>query len=215
VPVPALFGAVGQPAGGAAFVGKTTATPAGTSATISFPPGTAAGHLAIIIETYCSNATPPAGWALRGSFNWTLYGYLQVVIRKVLTAGDISTGSVSLTGLAAVGGTIMLLVYSGPTECSVVSTTESAAGATDLEIAGFTKTAGCKAIVAYVSDRDPSSPIVPPGTVVNRIANFNGTFFTSRADDILNPSNYVDGTKLIYTAFEGTNGEIGQILQLT
>lgn len=68
-----------------------------TTLTIPLPSGTLAGDLAVITCASASNTNPaPSGWtdlSLPSAFgNWFQFGYY-----KILTSGDISTGSVSVT----------------------------------------------------------------------------------------------------------------------
>lgn len=196
--------------GSTAFVTEHHYTPAGGTQVVSFS-GAASGNLAIINCTFASSVSTPAGWTLVGSYNWITYGYLQATYSKVLGSGDISTGSVTVSGLQA-GSIVMAAFYSGPTVATIVATGDSAGPS--VSIPGFTKNGGCKGIVTVCAARDQSVGLTPPGTVVNRIPNYTSTFLVARLDDIINPSNYTNGTDLTYGA-SGAFRAVGQIVELT
>ena len=200
MPVPTTFGVFASGAAGssaAAFVAKNEYTPSTSSQAVSFS-GAAAGNLAIIIVSNSTGGFPPtpAGWTSLGGYTWPVYSYNDTAFIKVLSAGDISTGSVTLTALNT-DSTVQILFYAGATTAAVVGS--AATSSTTVTIPGFTKNANCKGIVLYCTTRQTVASPSAPGTAVNRIANFASANFKSRADDILNPSNYVDGSGLPYT----------------
>lgn len=206
-------GAGGGGGGGAGFVTEHNYAPAGVSQAVSFT-GAAAGNLAVVsISNYQTSApAAPAGWTLVWSYTWVSDGYFEGLYTKVLSAGDILAGSVTFTGLDAGDATIKALFYTGATAASMRSVGEGSGTATAL---GFVKSVGFKALVTYCTTRGAGGTPTAPGTTVNRIATFASGVFRSRADDILNPANYVDGTGLTYTGLGIGGGAIAVAIELT
>lgn len=208
--VPSAFGVLASgSAASTSFVTAASYTPGGASQVVTFA-GAAAGNLALVVVSFASGTATPAGWTLVGSYTWVAFGYVQSVYSKVLTSGDISTGSVTFTSTQN-GGTVMAAFYAGPTVATIVSTSD---GTPDAAMPGFTKNAACKALVAYATDRSPTSSITAPGTMTARIAPFVSVFFVSRLDDILTVSNYTNGSTLTY-AGTGIFEIVGQVIELT
>lgn len=210
MPVPSLFGVFATGGSRASFGVGTGYSVSGASQVVSFA-GAAAGQLAIIIVNFATSASPPAGWTQVTNFTWPTFGYRTCVYYKVLTAGDISTGSVTVTGLQTTA-TCMALFYAGASALASVQTATTTTAS--LAIPGFTKSVNCKGIVGYCTTRAVASTPGAPGTMTNRIANFATANFKSRADDILTPSNYTNGSTLTYTTV-GTTEAAGGLLELT
>lgn len=213
MPVPTMFGvlASGAAGSGAAYITEHHYSPA-TSQAVSFS-GAAAGQLALIIVSNSLTAapSPPAGWTSLGSYTWATFGYKDTAFWKILSAGDISTGSVTVTGLGS-DGTLEIVFYSGVTSIALVGTGDSTTST--VNIPGFTKSGSCKGIVTYCTTRATGSSPAAPGTATNRVAVFGAGNFKTRVDDILNPSNYVDGSDLPYTNV-GALEAIGRAYELT
>lgn len=131
------------PPAGPTVRGATMAYVPSNPGTVSIPAGAQAGDLAILFAAHAWSASTPSGWAqennLTGS-NWN-----GAVFSKVLSSGDITTGSVTVTFATEYAGRIALAVMDGATggirevkavrsstgASPVTLTTDSSAVATD------------------------------------------------------------------------------------
>lgn len=180
----------------ASFVTEHHYAPATASQAVSFS-GAQAGDLAIIIvENSAFSISTPSGWTLVDSYAWATFGYHTAVFSKLLTAGDISTGSVTMTGLDAADSIVMFLAYRGAVTVTAVSNAD--VQTSNITIPGFTKNSASKGIVTYCQSRSPASTMTPPAGAASRTARLQTANFSARANDIL--ADYVDGTGLTYTA---------------
>jgi hypothetical protein len=202
--------------GGPAFV-TATGVPVTTSTQSISLSGAAAGNLAIISTT--SSATASAtGWTALAAYTWTSLGYTQNTLWKILTTGDISDGSVSVSNLQ-IDSTVMLSVYTGVTSASLRETADATTG-TGVSIPGFTKNASSKILVTWSSYHDTSgtSTNTPPGLAIQRIAPFHASLpvFVTALADIIPSSAYTNGSLLNWTGGSGsTNEQVGQVVELT
>lgn len=192
---------------------KATAYPVSANPqNVSFS-GASAGQLAVVMTTASSSAgiATPSGWTLAGTYSWAL-SYKTQVFYKVLSAGDISTGSVNFA--AAAGDIIIAAFYAGAAVASVKSTQE--ATTSSVTIAGFTKNTGCKGILSIGVDNDPVGTPTPPGSMTARTAVSASSFFSARLADFAAPLSYVDGTNETWTGFRGSGpSRIAQLIELT
>lgn len=83
---------------------------AATSVTIAFPAGSQAGDLAVLFASGTVN-TVPSGWTSLYT-NTTLVWFI-IVCSKVLTSGDISAGSVTISGSVAFDNHAGIAVFVG------------------------------------------------------------------------------------------------------
>lgn len=199
--------------GTSTFVTQNHHNPATATQAVSFA-GAAAGNLAIIIVHNSSSAIPstPAGWSLVDSFSWVTFGYHSGAYAKVLSSGDISTGSVSLSGFDTTDSIVIFLAYSGPTTATAVGRGDTTSSS--VSIPGFTKNAASKGIVTYALSRDTSATLTAPGIVTSRSGLLSVTDFKGRADDVTNPANYTNGSAITYTGAGGTEA-VASALELT
>ena len=197
---------------GAAFVTAAHYTPSTSAQAVSFS-GASAGNLALIIVSNSTSVAPsaPTGWTALATYTWVTYGYHEAAFYKVLNSGDISTGSVTVSGLAT-DSTVEFLDYSGVSSAALVSTGDVTAS--PLAISGFTKNAASKVIVAYCTNRTATGNATLPSGMTNRIANFASTNFQTRVDDFLPSSGYANGASVTYTATVGFE-VIGRLIELT
>lgn len=220
MPVPTRFGVSASGHGsGASFQAVTNYQPTGTSQAFSFS-GMAAGNLALIYINNVGNSAPstPSGWSLLLPATWTDFGYRVVVFWRVLTVGDIATGSVTVTSLdAGLQSTGWIIGYAGPTTATLTSTTSSATNASTLAISGFSKVVGCLAILFFVQDSDHPSSFAAPGGlgIVARLQYGAATAFTNGSYDILVPSTYTNGTGITFTGFATSTQQYGVVVQLS
>lgn len=98
--------------------GSASATFSASSVAISWPSGTVAGDYAIIAYFQGCGGTIPSGWAMQVPGNQTLgnYGtgsFYGMLITRILTAGDISTGSVTITAGCGFDGITQIVTLVG------------------------------------------------------------------------------------------------------
>lgn len=85
----------------------------GATITVSWPSGTVSGDLAVIFIQSAYNITTPSGWTANDNHSGgTVNG---VVISKILTSADISTGSVAISLAGAYGATAAIATFVGNT----------------------------------------------------------------------------------------------------
>lgn len=175
--------------------------------------GMAAGDLAIIY-TQCVTSLPltPAGWNFLRNDAWGASSFAAGIFWKVLTAGDISTGSVAFSGADA-AGCGMIVAYSGATTPTFKTATTSLAGDATLVQTGFAKNASSRGVLSLVIDRDTPSAFSPPGAFAARIAASAQTNFTVGAYDEL--SGYVDNATVTFTGFAAVAQQHGVLIELT
>ena len=195
------------------FVGASVVTATSTAQAITFPVGTQTGDLAIVmcwagIADTASISGGAGGWT-KNTITWTNFGYFSSIFYKTLAAGDVGGVTVNQGNNNA----MVILVYRNAAAVSVKATNPGSA-TTSLSLAGFTKNASCKGVVSIVQDRDPTASFAPPGTFASRALGV-GVNFASGGADIVNPSNYVDGTNVVWTGFVNTFDQVGWLLELT
>lgn len=210
--LPTRAGVLASRGNAAQFVNSNINTGGAASQAISIPSGAQAGDIAIIIcwAGFSDSATisgGAGGWT-RNTVIWTSYSYYSSIFYKVLASGDLAGVTVNSGG----SNPIACLVYRGASAVGVKSTNPGQV--TDLDLAGFTKNASCKAVVSLVQDRDGTVGFSPPGTFVSRSGGAAG-FFAIGTADIINPSNYVNGTTVTWTGFATGADQIGWLLELT
>jgi hypothetical protein len=188
------------------FIGTNTYAPSGSSQSVSFSPAQA-GDLAIIIGVQSVFSTP-SGWTLAGTEAWG--SLTNRICYKVLTSGDISTGSVSVSTIA--GGLVMILIYRGATVATIVSS--KVGSSTSLSVDGFTKNPSSRGVLTYVSEGGITDTIARPSGSASR-NNFSSSVIRAAAADIL-PASFYGGGALVWTGLlSGTNNNVGQIIELT
>lgn len=202
----ALMGGVGS----AVFVTEHGQYMSGSSLALSLS-GAQAGDLALIFGLGISN-TPPSGWTL--VFDQLLNTAHRVVFSKVLTSGDISTGSVTVSGAA--NQPVAVAIYRGATTATKVASTSD--NTTDVTVSGVTKAAGCRGIVTAAicgeSTANPTAP-VESGGATQRVSLTGGSSALGTADYL--PSiRYANGTSLTWTdVATGVFGASVLIIELT
>jgi len=217
MPIPSMAGVLasgGAGSSGAVFVTSANYDrPGSGSQAISFS-GMSAGQLAIIWNV--SNGARPSasGWNAINTGAYNL-GYPVTLLWKVLTSADISAGSVTVTADA---GFFTVQAWLGPTSAAVVSAADANGAPGYVTIPGYTKSGSFKGLIGLASLQNNGSgatTLVGPGTMVNRISNYQSTFFLATVADILNPANYTDGTAITFTANGSYFGLYGQLVELT
>lgn len=188
----------------ATLVSATGYVSGATSKAIPFT-GAVAGDFAVILIDYGAAATP-VGWTLFASATWQSHGYEARVFTKVLTAGDITTGSVTFTGLTG-ESSMKATFWRGATFLRLAQSFEGAGAVSAL---GFTKSPDHLGVISEITSRAPASAPTTPATFTNRIANFASSNFMSRLDT---SSAYVSGAAVPYT-MSTAFGSMGWLLEL-
>lgn len=125
---------------------STGAGASGSSFAVSFPSGTQVGDLVVIVCNHDFNLSVPSGWTNQDLHNGTTWN--AMTISKVMTSGDISTGSVTISAGGSQDWTYIAAAFIGPTsgirEVDVISmfggvqpatiTTSGAVIATDMAL---------------------------------------------------------------------------------
>lgn len=179
---------------------------------VKFGTGTVAGDFVIIFSL--NGATTISG----GSGGWNHYAGSWYhgpfdVFWKAVTSLDVSTAAAN--GMTV--GTpweIVTLSYTGATAASVRSVvSRGPTGGTSLTITGFSKSGGCKGILALCTERDPVIPGTPAG-FTSRITDVGTFSFETNATDLLGTA-YVDGAGITFTGLSTANGEQAFALEMT
>lgn len=139
-------------------------TAAGTSSvTLAWPSGTIAGDVAVIMCGSAFQLVAPTGWITLMNVPEANWG--SAVIGKVLTSGDISTGSVTVTFTGSFGEVISLCTYQGSTCTGVfgINYIQSASGIASSIVATPLYVDGC-AMLTLASNRAGNVVAITPGT---------------------------------------------------
>lgn len=168
-----------DPTGGGGTVTYTLPTKVGSdlivfnasSATINFPAGTGVGDLAILVSHHGWDIFTPAGWATLDSKTGT--NVQGAVFYKILSSGDITTGSVTVTYIGSFGGCLGIEVYAATTF-------------TGISLLGSQRTASTTPTVSFTGTVTPADSIVIYGG-----ARANGlvTFVTATVDKSVTDTN--------------------------
>ena len=209
----ALVGAAGG-GPGATLVGALWGTQSTTTTPISFPVGTQAGDLAMIMSWggFASSGSisgGAGGWSA-DHINWLNYGYRSSLLWKVLAAGDLA-GVNFVSGSA--GSAYVVAVYRGATSLAVKQT-NTGGGGSEVPFSGFTKASNSKALVTIMHDRGPSSTPAAPAEFVRRTGG-GAIHFAAWLADLLNTSRYDNGDPLKWTDAETALDQVGWLLELT
>jgi len=201
----------GGAAFGAVFRAAQSYAAASTSQVIDLT-GAREGDLAVVCASTVTALAGPAGWTEVVRYAWTGISYTAAVYSRVLDAADIAAGSVTFTN-AASGGHWCIAIYSGPTLATHKTSTES--NTTSLSCTGFTKSGLCRAVVAWVADSDINDSFTIPGNMVQRATRGSPGNFGSKLCDIINPSDYTNGSALAFTGFVAGSPQMGLLIELT
>jgi hypothetical protein len=110
------------------LVGSNIQSSSASSYTVSFPTGTAAGNIAFVFCGHGYAVNNPSGWILVE--NKAGANFNGAVFAKVLTAGDVSAGSMTVTTAGAYNGVLAIAVFSGVTPFVVASESIQSGGST-------------------------------------------------------------------------------------
>jgi hypothetical protein len=141
----------------------------GSSPTIAFPAGSAAGDLAIIFvgSSWAMSATP-ANWILidqKSGTNWN-----GSVIAKILTASDITSGSVTITMAGSADWVVSTITLQGSTTgIGGLTSGQNSSGATIRQIIAPATVAGASYLF-FGSGRTNSTVTISEGTLLQSLS---------------------------------------------
>lgn len=208
------FGARRSHLAPATFVTESHATRPGTNGTVTLSlTGAAAGDLCIVyIQTTFQSASAPSGFTSVGSGIWPSQDYEWSISQKILTSGDITAGTISVTNVDEIAG---LLIYRGASSATLIENNDStSASVSTLVLAGFAKNAACVGVITMADDGDPSSTgMTPPSGFTMRASPFSGFRLIHAVADAP-PANYTDAATLTWTNFVTGNFQHGWLLEL-
>lgn len=176
--------------------------------------GCNAGDMGLIVVGY-GVASTPAGWTKIGDSSWSGYGYDWKAFSKVLSAGDVASGT-SVT-CASASGIVLNGAWRGASNVVAIgglTGAQSTASSSVNVLTGFTKNANSRLVVCFCSDRDNGNTDTAPVNWSKRIANASyGIFFTGTVFDII-PNKYVSGSTVNIANSPGTLGTMCQLFEL-
>lgn len=183
---------------------------AGLSSNISWA-GAASGDVGIIVATFV-NANTPAGWTRLVNSTWTTYGYTNQVYWKILSAGDVASGTtITYTDQS---GIIMNAAYRGASAVFMVDTPYYTTSGGSSVMAGFTKNVADRRIVSYCVDRDSGNvDTISPGWTKRISPQQVHGFFTGSIADIT-PNQYGSGSAVTWSNSPATQGTACQMLEV-
>jgi|GEM_PF-6024285 hypothetical protein len=142
-----------------------------SSYTVSWPAGTQAGDLAVI--TYGGGydvSSAPSGWTeneTTGNSPW----WGGTVLSKVLTAGDITAGSVTVSTLGGYDGVVGIVTFVGNTAgIREVDFAQNGSGASTVNVSSTSGPLTTDTAIYFSSNRAASTDTINPG-VLQRQAN--------------------------------------------
>src|SRR5690348_8305998 len=91
--------------------GSNIQSSSASSYTVSFPAGTLAGDLAVLFAGHAWTVNTPSGWTAQNALPAANFG--GAVFSRVLTSGDISTGSVTVTTTGTFNGVLAIVTFVG------------------------------------------------------------------------------------------------------
>lgn len=223
MPVPSTFGVYASSGSTAAsFVSVTgyNVTAGNTSQAVAFS-GAQAGDVAFIHLAYAGTGFDTAtisggagGWTKASQVDAAGFPYYATNFTKALASGDLGGVTVNFPNLEALNTTIVIvMVYRGASTATLKASASSTT--TTLSLAGFNKSGSSKGIVSIVSERDVTANFIPPGTFTARGSYTSSTQWRGRGADITNPSNYADGTNVVWSDFLTSFPQIGFLYELT
>lgn len=202
----------------ARFIAGSVVAATGTpeTATVSFS-GMAAGDLAVIFaKGITSTPSTPSGWtaislaATGGGANH------PVIFWKLLSSGDISTGSVTISasGSNDMQGAL-ICAYRYATSVTLKSSTESATNATSITLPAFSLSPASAGVLFFVEDDLVcGGAFLPPAVgIVTREGPTQCRFFYLAAYDFTTPSDYPEAS-LTWSNFATGGQQDGYVLEL-
>lgn len=196
------------------FIAENHTVSSGTTSRVTaLPVGTAAGDLVLCLIENALGAGPtlPAGFTSIGTGSWPSYLYNWEIGYKVASAGDITTGSYTGTGVET-NAPMILMTYRGSTVATLINDNDDVGAG--LSQAGFVKAGGSDQVVSLVMDRDHSgNPTVPAGWTARTTTYLSG-YFAIRYADIAS-AGYVNGTAVVWSTFTNGFDQHGWLVELT
>lgn len=173
---------------------------------ITWPIDTAADDFAIMIGVGATNLSE-TGYTSGNASVFAPGGHRTSWMYKTLVSGDISSPpSVTIPSY----GAFHILVYNGPTAATLK--TEASSLGSGITVAGFTRAANSKGVIAAMHDRDPIGTLPAPDGFTRRNSD-TSTYFSYMVSDL--KSNFYDEKSVAMEAFAGSHEAQGLLLELT
>jgi hypothetical protein len=181
------------------------------SATIAFPAGTVAGDLAILWAAQAWDVNNPANWVVLD--NQSGSQTMGATFAKVLTAGDIATGTVTVNFNGGFDGTIAIATIQGSTAKGIRDwrCIRSSNGAASVPIAG-PRLDGNDLILGYIHNRANSVDAISNFTAKGAPQGANASGFLGVFAGAIGPLGVVEtatfsvGGSGYYTSLVGVRG---------
>lgn len=195
-------------------VGYYNTTGSGTSPVSLGTP--TAGDLAIAFMEMPVNTYPVSytdGWTLVPSSRVqdTRYGYWACAFYKILQPTD--TNFYFYTD-ATYGANVHVLVLRGASAVTCVRTAFADILTSTLSFTGITKAVNSRALVSFVSDRDPTASGITAPTGWTQSGAASWTYFYAKSA-IIDSASYTNGSTITWTNFTVGYPQIGILLEVT
>jgi hypothetical protein len=129
-----------------------------SSYTLTLPAGTSAGDRAVIVFGHGFDPVAPGGWTTLDINSGNAWN--GAVFTKLLSSGDISTGSVTVTASGSYSGVAGLIVFQGGT-AGIRETDHSTASGTSQSITTSGALVNTDTAIYWGTDRDNAVTITP------------------------------------------------------
>jgi hypothetical protein len=150
-----------------------------SSYTVSWPSGTQAGDLAIILVGHGWGANTPSGWTAYKNLTGTNWN--GAVFTKILTSQDITAGSVTVSFAGSYDGVLAIITFVGFASIAEVDAQRNGSGSTSVTLNTSGAAQSTDLLVYFGSNRAASTDTVNSGTLqrqANDGANASGCLYT-------------------------------------
>ncbi len=192
------------------FVGYSSADKRTGSSTISWPSGTTAGDIAlIVILSNTGSVSGMSGFTLQ-TLGIPNSGSKAFAYFKVLTSGDVSSPP------SYSGGSYdswVCGVWRGPTAIAY-KTVLASDGGTTCDVPGFVKAGDSTAVITYCVDRDTNATTITEPSGFTSRANFTQTYYRQMLADVA-ASGYTDSATITWSGLYNLYNQLGAAFELT
>jgi hypothetical protein len=134
-----------------------------SSYTVSWPSGTVAGDLALLLCGHGWNASAPTGWTTNDNQSGSAWN--GAVFSKTLTSSDITAGSVTVSFAGSFDGVVAIVTFVGGTAgIRETDAQRNGSGASVIVLASSTAVLDTDTAVYFASNRAASDDFVDRGT---------------------------------------------------
>jgi hypothetical protein len=163
------------PGSGPAIRGSNIQSSSASSYTISWPAGTVAGDYVLIFGGHGWNPNNPSGWTVLNNSTGTNWN--GTTLGKIMTAADITAGSLTLTWSGTFNGCMACISFVGaPKNVTLLGAFQSGASSSSQTISSNLAQTSADMVVAFGSCRANLSPTISgAGSQQQQIAAANGS----------------------------------------